>query len=592
MRSLVKARICFIVFGLIILMIMGSFAFALTMSVAAKDAGISIGSGSVTYDESNQPILLGAAGVIQKKWSGLYMLTDEEGGRYSLGENSVVYADGVLTVLAGGYHISGDGMIEAIAPASSINDFNNAALYKLADRRYLITGSTISSSDGKLTAERFLYVIIDKAGNANLLNNQMNMKTTVPVVLSAGALNFDTGKEALTSGGNVMDLKLVSGSTNAFSGRKSSKIAENPELISLVIRGGNGGRGGSGGNGGNGGFGGDGGIGGAGGRGGSGGNGGTGGDGGAGGDGGEGIAGGGGSGGGLTTGRKVISLQSVVRDTTTLSVNYVVVDPFGELGVTYIEANEWETTSTYAASDPVKVYLDIDQREVTLYGLKPDKQYKVVIGTITDGQEKTIDEIKTSTLPIESELRIVSQNKEEITFFVKLDSKFKPDSAEVVLSALPNDPISIDVDQATSSRGYTDTISYSGMSEILTLSFQNVIYKGEEIALKGTASIINAFPMVGGYSLDQLILMLENFSGNLETTDKDTSKDTPKDTPKDPPAEQNPEQTPEQNPPEQNPPEQNPPEQNPAEPPQEPAGTEQPAEPSSSTPHESTPAAE
>jgi hypothetical protein len=266
-----KAIISFNIFGLLVLLNIGMFALAVVKVAAASGVTYAVAADSVIFDKNNIPITTTANGEISKKWDGNFHLKLEKQGDFNLGKSTAAYEtmSSKLKIYGDGYQVFYDGSVNRISKETQITDLSKTAFYKLADRKYLITGPLIKSNDGLMNAKKFLFVIVDKAGNAQLLNNTLNMKTAQPMVLLCGDIKFDIANEKLLVVQKTIDLTKIYGTTNKYS--PAAKEEKNEPVKDLVIRGGKGGEGGKGGTGGLGGVGGFGGIGGLGGVGGSGG---------------------------------------------------------------------------------------------------------------------------------------------------------------------------------------------------------------------------------------------------------------------------------------------------------------------------------
>ena len=217
--------------------------------------------------------------MVKRSWNSEYILENEM-GQYALGDRTVGCApeNGWVEIFGGGYLMKEDGTVTTLPRHYRMEDVQESSFIKLDDNKFLICGESISSVDGSLTTETYVYIILDKAGNARVMNHLMNRKMLREGSIGTDNLLFNLGEKTLDFAGNRLELDEVKG-----------MIGEGGEVYDLFIRGGNGGNGGDGGTGGTGGIGGDGGLGGYGGLGGDGGNGGLGG---LGGDGGMGGAGG------------------------------------------------------------------------------------------------------------------------------------------------------------------------------------------------------------------------------------------------------------------------------------------------------------
>ena len=219
------------------------------------------------------------------------MLVDSSDKEHNLGRQTVVYepGSGNLTIWGGGYRFREDGRVDRLDSRYQISDLSEPGFFKLSDRKYLMTGEGINDDKGNVRTQDWAYLVADKSGNVQVMNETLALKVLDANYFATGSLKFVIKEESLDMGLNrVVDLANVMGSL---------QVVEDPfnlgkKYYAYTIRGGDGGDGGAGGTGGIGGIGGMGGIGGTGGDGGTGGTGGTGGNGGMGGAGGAGGTGG------------------------------------------------------------------------------------------------------------------------------------------------------------------------------------------------------------------------------------------------------------------------------------------------------------
>ena len=446
---------------------------------AARSPGIELSSGTVIYDSTASPIQLAGSAVVTSE-NGSYSLGQEDTS-IPLGAHTLAYDGTGVRIFGGGYRIDADGSVHSVADGDVYTDLSDGAIFKLADRRYAIACSSISDTNHVFSSEGYLFISIDMVGNARLYSNNMSLKTTQPTTIQAGSMVFDIANELLGIGSQSFDLQKLIGSTNTYDSGiyKAIDDPQTPDSIDLTIRGGaggNGGTGGAGGTGGNGGIGGaggtggDGGMGGVGGTGGTGGAGGNGGRGGAGGNGGAGGAGGtggsGGAGGAGGTGGsggigedqdvvQIVMLKSVKSETSTsLTVNYYFVDPFGTLGMVYLELHEASELpasirALYEDEDGLyDDYWDGDtyrRTSVSTYdssyifnGLEPGTEYYVVMGHVSENPdtgetERTLDDyFKVSTRAHKNSLTISDVDSSSVGFLLNLES-IDTDAARIMV---------------------------------------------------------------------------------------------------------------------------------------------------------------
>ncbi len=358
--------IVFSLFASVVMVAFGAMGYTAYRTAAARPAGIELPAGSVIYDESGMPIQLTEPTNVVLE-SGRYYLNGVQS--IPLGTHTMAYTGSGIQVFGGGYRIEPDGSIYPVND-SEVYPGGNDAIFKLTDRMYALAAPEIYDEGRVFTAEDYLFIAMDIVGNARLYSRDMSLKTTQPTIVYGGSLMFDIANEGLDLGGSLLDLASLIGSTNTYDSGiyKTIDHPQTPDSINMEIHGGDGGAGGTGGDGGTGGTGGIGGIGGTGGIGGDGGDGGKGGTGGIGGTGGRGGTGGtggvGGTGGrggiggvgglGGTGGKggdgalgeeqnvvQYVSLRGVkALSSTTMEVSYYFNDPFGTLGMVFLELHK------------------------------------------------------------------------------------------------------------------------------------------------------------------------------------------------------------------------------------------------------------
>ncbi len=530
MRKLDKrAIISFNLFGLLVLMLAGLFTLVVVRVAALSGSTYTVAADSIVYDKNNFPITTTVEGKITKTWDGNYHLKLAEQGEYNLGKSTAAFEmnNTKLKIFGNGYQVFHDGSVNSITEETQITDFGVTSFYKLADRKYLITGPSIKSNDGLLQAGNFLFVIINRAGNAQLMNDHVNMKTVDPMVLLNGDIGFDIANEKLILDQKTIDLTKIFGSTNQYSLLAEEKKEEENMVDELVIRGGKGGKGGMGGIGGIGGVGGLGGLGGKGGKGGIGGAGGDGGAGGAGGAGGVGIAGGGNS--ADFDFRKTLSLRGIMTRVNSLSVEYAVIDPAGTFSMVFLEAAPTVyTTDSNKEDQIVRVQVNVDDSKATIYGLNPGTSYTVSLGyrTYESEEDYVVDVVKVQTADIATRIRVDRLMCDKVAFNLKLDSDYVIDSGRIVLLAdgTEVDTVEIDVAAAISSEGWSSTLGYSSATT-LELRLEDIEYDGEPISLENaTVTIKNTTDSV--VNIDESINSASISTTQIDVPTEDPAGDT------------------------------------------------------------------
>lgn len=492
--SVKKFIVIFAVLVLVVTGVLFSIAFA---SMSNKNEEYIVSSDCVAYDQSGSRIALNSSSVISKAWNGDWILKDEDSKVYSLGKNTVVYDNNVVKIFGGGYQIINNSDVVELSDFNELDNLSDGGFFKLADRRYLITGSNISGNDesSPVKTTKYLYIVMDKSGNAMLLNDSTCLKTKNATVLDGINCTFDIANEELTIGENVIDCKSIIGSTNEYSNltdpdvlrqRTTDFDSENPNEIVLDITGGAGGDGGTGG------YGGIGGTGGAGG---------AGGDGGAGGHGGKGGVGNAPK---VTDARKTMNIYGITASYTSAVISYNVNDPYGQLGDVYFKYKAIDSPNANAITLEQKQYVDIDGREVTLFNLEPGTKYELSFYNSVDeakGFASSTQYFYTSDPAVSLKVSKITEDK--FSCVVNYDKNFALSSCKVnvkVEKATPSNDLNdayesigeanILVNSALTDKGYTiefDTStalghkSFSELGKTIVVSFVDAVYNGNDI---------------------------------------------------------------------------------------------------------------
>lgn len=430
--------------------ISGVVYFVVTNRAATREVSMD----STVYTKDNEYVEMTSTGQVSKSWDDCYYLKLEDGSKYNLGKNAIVYdkAERKICLFGDAYRIHDNGLVDTLTEYTEITDFSNSEMYKLHDRYYVMVGKEIHSTDDTFSTNDYLAISLYSNGSAMLMNDNYYYNVINPMLLESDGLYFDIASELMAEDGNLVDLASIIGSSNGYNGRPllykegivdepdADLVANNPDVITIVGgnggAGGTGGTGGSGGLGGNGGTGGDGGLGGYGGNGGSGGTGGAGGTGGYGGDGGAGGRGGNGGVGGIggtggtggmggdagnggnggigsdasVAATKWIALNGVTAGVTTMDIYYSVNDVTNDFVDVFLNIIDVETNKMEV------VHLNKSQSVYTAMGLDPAKTYKVQFGykgyVFSDGKSELEEVIQDTTqVKTRADLAYIEINK-------------------------------------------------------------------------------------------------------------------------------------------------------------------------------------
>lgn len=496
------------IFSGVVLAGMGGMGGAVVRAAGTVSDQYAMEIGSLVYDNAYSRINLEGNGEVHRELNGNWNLKVDGGEKYDLGKKTVAYEpqSGSLKVFGGGWQFKEDGTVVKLSNFEEI-PLTESGFIKLSDRKYVLVGDDIHDASGKVTADGFLYIIADKAGNAHMMNDVMNVTSMDEMILNEGDFQYNIAEETLALGENVVDLQSVMSALN---------VVEDPfnlgrKKYAYTIRGGNGGSGGKGGAGGIGGRGGTGGIGGAGGQGGlggyggaggsggSGGSGGNGGDGGSGGDGGAGGAGGaGGNGGSINgssqsqniTGRMGMYIKSIDKSSNKLVVHFRINDTFGNYGEIEVRVKP----SSGSGKEIIK-RVGPDDEEVTFDQLTAGKRYTVTIGYYDeeeDGEFRSMDVVRATTEDVSISFYITQVNSDDVCYSVQLDEDYVTSFTRVVIHNHTDMEDIFSVDDAK--EGYAGTISTVGLDSTtkkIRLNFQVSDNGTSWTTLKSTTAVLD-----------------------------------------------------------------------------------------------------
>ena len=515
----IRTRRALGIFSALVITGMGGFGSYAYQNASSQREAYPVTVACVAYDTAANLIPMTADGSVRRGWDGAWDMKLDDGSSYDLGEHNAYFDGGVLSVLGGGYKVLGDNNVERLPNYAEISDLTEDGFYKLADRRYLIVGENITDEDGMVQTSKYLYIAMDRSGNAVFMNDELCVRTYEATVLEAGGYSFDVANELLAGETGEVDCRQIIGSTNEYDPendvtllrmkaeeRAQKGYTSNPEEIILDLSGGSGGAGGTGGIGGIGGLGGEGGEGGLGGSGGEGGLGGTGGTGGVGGTAGNGGTGGtGGSGGSggmggegvapsVTDARVTMTMYSVVPGYNSVTVYYHVNDPYGQLGDVYFKVTDTSTGDVKVEHASA----DIDGSQLTIYGLAQNTRYKVEFLDGTSSTAKDVQYVTTSAMG--ANLIVTGISETEVDFVVSFMEGLNYTSGKVKLSSgdtALGSPVEIDVNAASAGGfgGAIRGIELGSAGSPLTLSLSDMQYNGSAVNVDTSVTIAN--PYVG-----------------------------------------------------------------------------------------------
>lgn len=484
MRKLTAGnKINFTVFAIVIIVIIVLLIVCLRYVMGIDKTVYQIEPNTFVYDSEYVPVLIENGGTMQAKWDGNYHINTTDGLTYNVGEQSVMYnkSSGKVSLYGKMYQVFADASVQTLSGQSEFVNFSEDRFYKLADRKYLILSDSISNEQNTISTKRYLLIVLDKAGNTLLLNNEINAKTINPMRLVTPSFTFDIANEKLIYGDQQIDLTKIIGSTNQY--EEKVQVADQNNLggqnngnangqtttqnsssttttttnnsTQTIVNGnvnGNVGGGTTGGNGNSGNIGGS----------------------------------GSNSGTNNTPLDKSVSLRSAVASSSTITVNYNVIDPEGKYQTVYINVD---------GDKPDTIALDKSASSYTITGLTPNTDYTITLGAReiqSDGtiSEKIEDTLLVRTQKVSTSITVTRLSSSKIYFNLKMDSNYVFDSADVVLYADGNevDRKNVDISSSTSSNGWSTSLDYDYGSEFV-IRLENVVYDGRTVNVDVQAKI-------------------------------------------------------------------------------------------------------
>ena len=430
-------------------------------------------AGSVIQDTEKNYLTVDKEAVLKIKWGGRYYLiyNDEN---IDLGRKVIVYntVTGKMNLYGTFYEIAKDGKIIEYKDESVLQNTTQAKFYKLDDREYLLVGTKIFSEDNAIQTDNYLLVELDKAGNAKLSNNKINLKTISPTKLVTSEYTFDIANEILNFGEFDIDLKKIIGSTNQYV----------PEGEGTGDGTGSGSGTGTG----------------------------------------DGTGGGSGSGSGTGNGfgtgvgednvvnnndtgdindmedlkdkGKMTSVIRIVEGLNQIDVDYVVYDPYNEYKTVYIEVMSVGKIDI--------IYLDKKETHVTLSDLKPDTDYQLnfVYTVSNDSNSFGSFELKTKKPVYDISVEKVSTYLKNLEYKINLQDNFSISK------------ISVDMSFKATRKG-----SYSDKLENITLS--NTININEDdirLGYKRATFSLSEYNMTADTLVELTIKSVESPFGTIE----------------------------------------------------------------------------
>ena len=343
-----------------------------------------------------------------------------------------------LKLLGSFYEVSQNGDVKKYKGETIIDKSSKSRLFKIADRKYLVVSSVIRSEDNSLHTNDYLLVDIDKAGNAYLYNNNVNIKTFNDLELITEDFHFDVSREYLIINNERVDLAKVNGSTNEHDrtieeekpdeggeGGNTTEVEAPKPPVNTIIQ-------------------------------------------------------------------QEIVEQYVSRKTTItgietteseMTINYVVYDPFFEYEEVYVNVYQnGSLIGKYSLGTSLTSHKITNLKAHTNYNLEFFYSYKK-----DNGELETVkfDTSSAMTKNIKASIRLEKVSSSVVRYILIVEGGYRLDSATVEMYIDDQKVASDTVNtvQAASTNGYKGSLSYTGTGEFVTLKLTNCIYNGESISI-------------------------------------------------------------------------------------------------------------
>lgn len=353
--------------------------------------------------------------ILKVRWDGSYYLEYNK-EKTTLSNKVITYntITGEMKLYGKFYEIESDGKVIENKNETILANTTDCKFYKLDDRKYLLVDTKIYSDDYSIEANSYLLVELDKAGNAKLTNNKIDLKTISPTVLVTSEYSFDIANEILKYGSYEIDLKKIIGSTNEYKETSDNSSSNNDSSNSGSTNNDNINNNPSNNNG-------------------------------------TSLGTGGGSGivNGVDTGKDLtleevlnkVKMTSVIRfveGITSVYIDYVIYDPYNEYVSVYVEVLSSNKLDT--------IYLSKNDTHITIDNLNPNTNYKLnFIYTTTKIDDETgeslisyhtFEQFEFTTLMPEYKISIykISKVSNLLTYKVDLQEDFNISKVNVRLS--------------------------------------------------------------------------------------------------------------------------------------------------------------
>ena len=212
-----KNKRSFIIIVILSVLVVVIFSLFIYKYVKTAKIEYKIEAGTVLQDVDKNYLTIDSDAKLKIRWSGNYYLVYND-EIVNLDKKVITYNSitGQMRLYGKFYEISKDGKVIENREETVLANTSEPKFYKIDDRKYLLVSTKVNSDDYSIEANNYLLVELDKAGNAKLSNDRINLKTISPTKLITSKYTFDINNEILNFGEYDIDLKKIIGSTNQY----------------------------------------------------------------------------------------------------------------------------------------------------------------------------------------------------------------------------------------------------------------------------------------------------------------------------------------------------------------------------------------
>lgn len=224
----IKNKRSFIVILILTILIIGVFSLFIYKYTKSSKIEYVLETGDIVQDLSSNYLTMDEDAILKVRWDGTYYL-EQNKEKTNLNTRVIAYntITGKMKLYGNFYEIMSDGKIVENKKETILPNTTECRFYKIDDRKYLLVDTKIYSDDYSIEANSYLLVELDKAGNAKLSNDKINLKTISPTKLVTSKYTFDIANEILKYGNYEIDLKKIIGSTNEYTEENEDNNKEN-----------------------------------------------------------------------------------------------------------------------------------------------------------------------------------------------------------------------------------------------------------------------------------------------------------------------------------------------------------------------------